>query len=169
MTLAPAAQAALDVWFRAHAELSAAATVAFRAALPVLSGTAVAARCGHSQIVWRRGALVAGTVCMDEDHRTWVTLSDLPLSVIGPTVDAVWTPGLFDEAPDGIAAAAPGTYTWVSDASLSDVEIQVADGTATVAYSNAWVPEAIELLDALHTAMTARGTNALGLGWSCEQ
>ncbi|MET8109334.1 hypothetical protein ABZU94_32250 [Streptomyces mirabilis] len=76
----------------------------------------------------------------------------IPQITLGRTLEVIFGWDWFDEGPEGIAAAPPGTYNWDDDATYAEFEIKVAaDATASICMSYVTVEDAVVLLDELQT------------------
>ncbi|MFF0133282.1 hypothetical protein ACFYTG_47740 [Streptomyces mirabilis] len=93
-----------------------------------------------------------GFVCFDDHGRATVDFAGIPQIALGRTLEVIFGCDWFDEGPDGIAAAPPGTYNWDDDATYAEFEIKVAaDATASICMSYVTVEDAVVLLDELQT------------------
>ncbi|MFE9882557.1 hypothetical protein [Streptomyces sp. NPDC005784] len=74
-----------------------------------------------------------GFVCFDDHGRATVDFAGIPQIALGKTLEVIFGCNWFDEGPDGIGAAPPGTYNWDDDATYAEFEIKVeADATASI-------------------------------------
>ncbi|WP_309030782.1 hypothetical protein [Streptomyces alfalfae] len=152
----PAALEALEAWESAFTDQQDAAVTAATTAFPPLELMRYPTGCCDLRMQWETTGLGAGTVCIDEGGRGTVEFRDMPHAVVGEAVDALMGAGWFEDAPDGIAAAGPGTYYWCDDEHGSEWEIKIiGDGRLEMTMDAMRVPDVLGVLDSLHTALTS--------------
>ncbi|MEU9168589.1 hypothetical protein AB0D34_12460 [Streptomyces sp. NPDC048420] len=153
----PHARRALEGWHTAWTAQQDAALVAFAAAFPGLGRMEPPTGCCDPRMKVERPGEASGFVCFDDHGRATVDFSGIPQNTLGETLEVIFGRGWFDEGPDGIGAAPPGTYNWDDDATYAEFEIKVeADATASICMSYVTVDEAVVLLDELQTHLVGR-------------
>ena len=129
-----------------------AALIAFTAAFPGLGRMEPPTGCCDPRMKVERPGEATGFVCFDDHGRATVDFKGIPQSVLGRTLEVIFGCDWFDEGPDGIGAALPGTYTWDDDATYAEFEIKVEpDATASICMSYVTVDDAVVLLHELET------------------
>lgn len=152
---------ALEDWNTAWAAQQDAAVVAFGTAFPGLGRMDPPTGCCDPRMRVERHGEATGFVCFDDHGRATVDFTGIPQIVLGRALDAVFGQDWFDEGPEGIGAALPGTYAWDDDATYAEVEIKVeADATASICLSYVTVEDAVVLLDELQTHMIEHARDA---------
>jgi hypothetical protein len=151
------AELALDEWesaFKAQQELAVTAAIA---AFPFLGRMGYPTGCCDLRMEWEQDGLGEGTVCVDDQARGSVEFKGMPHEPVGKAIDELMGKGWFQDAPDGIAAAGPGTYWWDDEDHGGEWEIKVTDeGRLEVHMDFMRIPDILGVLDTLHTALTAR-------------
>ncbi|MFC8668760.1 hypothetical protein [Streptomyces sp. NPDC057199] len=151
----PHVRRALDDWHTAWTGQQDAALVAFSTAFPGLGGMESPTGCCDSRMKVERPGEASGFVCFDDHGRATVDFKGIPQIALGRTLEAIFGCDWFDEGPDGIGAAPPGTYSWDDDATYAEFEIKVAaDATASICMSYVTVVDAVVLLDELQAHLT---------------
>lgn len=145
---------ALQDWRAAWTSHERAAQDVMATAFPALERVAAPTGCCEVQMRWERDGEGSGTACLDDHGRATIEFEDVPQYAVGQALDEVFGPGWFDEGPDGIAGAEPGTYSWDDEATYAEYEIDVGeDGTATFGISYVKVEDIVAVLDALESAL----------------
>ncbi|MGW4490499.1 hypothetical protein [Streptomyces sp. NPDC004376] len=104
-----------------------------------------------------------GFVCFDDHGRATVDFTGIPQVTLGRTLESIFGRDWFDEGPEGIAAAPPGTYTWDDDSTYAEFEIKVAAGAAaSICVSYVTVEDAVVLLDELQTHLAEHPAGGQG-------
>ncbi len=148
----PHVRSALADWHTAWTAQQDAALIAFTAAFPGLGRMEPPTGCCDPRMKVERPGEATGFVCFDDHGRATVDFKGIPQSVLGRTLEVIFGCDWFDEGPDGIGAALPGTYTWDDDATYAEFEIKVEpDATASICMSYVTVDDAVVLLHELET------------------
>ncbi|MGW4172452.1 hypothetical protein ACWEGX_36720 [Streptomyces chartreusis] len=148
----PHARRALEDWHAAWTAQQDAALVAFAAAFPGLGRMDPPTGCCDPRMKVERPGEATGFVCFDDHGRATVDFKGIPQSALGRTLEVLFGSDWFDEGPDGIAAAPPGTYSWDDDSTYAEFEIKIEpDATASICMSYVTVDDAVALLDKLQT------------------
>lgn len=148
----PHTRRALENWHTAWIAQQDAALVAFATAFPGLDRMDPPTGCCDPRMKVERPGEATGFVCFDDHGRATVDFARIPQITLGRTLEVIFGWDWFDEGPEGIAAAPPGTYNWDDDATYAEFEIKVAaDATASICMSYVTVEDAVVLLDELQT------------------
>ncbi|MYS57691.1 MULTISPECIES: hypothetical protein [Streptomycetaceae] len=91
-------------------------------------------------------------MCVDDHTRATIEFTGLP-HVAGVVLDRL-LPGLFEDAPRGIAQSGPGEYYWYDEATTAEWTATVdRDGRTDWEFAYISVPDAVMVLDSLHIAL----------------
>jgi hypothetical protein len=145
---------AIEEWQETSDHLQDRAINALRLALPGLDRTKTPTYCCPVTLsIGKPGDLGEGRVCVDEDTRATVEITDIPNSVIAAAVDEVFGEAWFDEAEGPLADEEPGTFHYDDEATGAEWIVEIGEGdTGKIHIECVPVPLAVELLDAIATA-----------------
>ncbi|MGW0562875.1 hypothetical protein ACWDZ4_20205 [Streptomyces sp. NPDC003016] len=150
----PTVMKALEQWKEAFDQTQECAVNALRLALPGLAPTKTPTYCCPVTLnLDEPNVLGEGKICVDDDTRATIELTDVPNEVIAEAVDAVFGIAWFDGADGPLEEAGPGTYNYDDESTNAEYEVVLGEndiGSVHVAYVP--VPYAVELLDAMTTA-----------------
>ncbi|MEU6355949.1 hypothetical protein ABZ896_42675 [Streptomyces sp. NPDC047072] len=150
----PHTRRALQDWQTAWTAQQDAALIAFATAFPGLRRMDPPTGCCDPRMKAERPGEARGFVCFDDHGRATVDFSGIPQNALGGTLEVIFGCGWFEEGPEGIGAAPPGTYNWDDEATYAEFEIRVeADSTASICMSYVTVKDAVVLLDQLQTRL----------------
>ena len=143
------AETALEEWHTCFLRQQEAAAAAMRAAFPPLTNTPAPTGCCDTRLEFTTPGLGHGSVCVDQQGQSTVQFSGLPHALAGEAFDAIFGLGWFDDAPEGIAEAGPGSYQWDDDSTGAEYVVTVGDdGTADLNIEFVPVPDLVAVLDA---------------------
>jgi hypothetical protein len=150
------AELATDVWEAAFKAQQEAAITAATIAFPLLERMPYPTGCCDQRMNWEQDGLGEGTVCVDDQGRGTVEFRGMPHAPVAAAIDELMGEGWFDDAPNGIAPAGPGTYFWSDEDAGGEWEIKVeAGGRLDMSMDFMRIPDVIGVLDTVHTALTA--------------
>ncbi|WP_404949062.1 hypothetical protein HFP70_35355 [Streptomyces sp. ARC14] len=151
----PPVMKALEEWKDASDALQERAVNVLRLALPGLDHSKTPPYCCPVTLtIDRPGDLGHGRICIDDDRRATVEITNLPNAVIAEGIDAVFGIGWFDSTDAALEDCEPGKYHYDDEMSGSEYTIGLgedpADGSLNIDYVP--IPFAAEVLDAISTA-----------------
>ncbi|MFJ3825037.1 hypothetical protein [Streptomyces nodosus] len=157
----PHARHALENWHTAWTAQQDAALAAFATAFPGLARMDRPTGCCDPRMKVERHGEATGFVCFDDHGRATVDFAGIPQTTLGRALEVIFGCGWFEEGPEGIAAAPPGTYNWDDEATYAEFEIKVeADATASICMSYVTVEDAVVLLDQLQHQLVEHSATA---------
>ncbi|MEU9925095.1 hypothetical protein AB0H51_28070 [Streptomyces griseoluteus] len=152
--MTPSVKNLIEAWQDASDALRECAIEALCTALPGLGRSATPAYCCPVTLhIDKPGDLGEGRVCVDDDGRATIEITDIPVAVLGDAVDAVFGEGWFDEAEGPLTEEDPGEFHYDDEMTGAEWIVELGtDGLGKVHIECVPVPSAAELLDAIATA-----------------